>query len=105
MVNKRFGYKYTLKLGGSPYGFGRNWHFVIWKNGKKKEFFLGQDAKVLSRVLGVKASYYTNKHGKDFDKSKDHIARDLLKNWCSGNITKKKMDAVWNNQPWGFAVE
>ena len=37
----------------NPYGFGRNWSLLVKTAEHTKSFYLGQDAKFCSRVLGM----------------------------------------------------
>ncbi|NBW56708.1 hypothetical protein EBR43_02770 [bacterium] len=37
----------------NPYGFGRNWSLLVKTPGHTKSFYLGQDVKFCSRVLGM----------------------------------------------------
>jgi hypothetical protein len=41
----------------SNYGFEHNWTLVLSSKKTKKTFFLGQDAKFCSRVLGMEGSH------------------------------------------------
>jgi len=41
----------------SNYGFDHNWTLVVSTKTKTKSFYLGQDVKFCSRVLGMEPSY------------------------------------------------
>jgi hypothetical protein len=57
------GFNYSLKFKNmnaiieisSSYGFDHNWTLVISRGKQVKSFYLGQDCKFLSRVLGIDA--------------------------------------------------
>ena len=43
----------SIEISVGDYGFSHNWTLVIADNKVNKSFFLGQDVKFCSRVLGV----------------------------------------------------
>ena len=47
----------------SAYGFDRNWTLVVSTAKKTKSFYLGQDVKFCSRVLGMEPSYIIEQIG------------------------------------------
>jgi hypothetical protein len=47
----------------SPDYFGRKWHLVLEREGEIKRLYLGQDAKVCSRLLGLTPSEVIDKIG------------------------------------------
>lgn len=48
----------------SNYGFDHNWSLVLTKsNGTSKSFYLGQDVKFCSRVLGMEPRYIVEQIG------------------------------------------
>ena len=47
----------------SSYGFDHNWTLVVSTAKKTKSFFLGQDVKFCSRVLGMDTSYIIQQIG------------------------------------------
>jgi hypothetical protein len=57
--------KSTIKVVTENYGgFGvHNWVLVVTKDKLSKEFFLGQDAKFCSRVLGMSPKYIVEQIG------------------------------------------
>lgn len=46
----------SIVISNGSYGFGRTWQLSIEGKGFKKSFYLGQDAKFCSRVLGMSSS-------------------------------------------------
>jgi len=47
----------------SSYGFDHNWTLIVSTQKKTKSFFLGQDVKFCSRVLGMDPSYVVRQIG------------------------------------------
>ncbi len=47
----------------SNYGFDHNWTLVVSTPKKSKSFYLGQDVKFCSRVLGMEPSYIIEQIG------------------------------------------
>jgi hypothetical protein len=47
----------------SAYGFDKNWTLVVSTAKKTKSFYLGQDVKFCSRVLGMEPSYIIEQIG------------------------------------------
>ena len=47
----------------STYGFDRNWTLVVSTAKKTKSFYLGQDVKFCSRVLGMEPRYVVEQIG------------------------------------------
>lgn len=46
------------------YGFGHDWNLIVTNDeGKRKNFYLGQDGKFCSRVLGMTPSYVVQQIG------------------------------------------
>jgi len=43
----------TIESVPNPYGFGRDWSLVVKFRDTEKRFYLGQDVKFCSRVLGM----------------------------------------------------
>ena len=71
----------------SSYGFDHNWTLVV----EEKEFYLGQDVKFCSRVLGMSPSYVVQQiGGSELEDPKINIrlAKFILK---SLGLTKKKL--------------
>ena len=53
----------THILISSSYGFDHNWTLVVSTESKTKSFYLGQDVKFCSRVLGMDSSYIVSQIG------------------------------------------
>jgi hypothetical protein len=71
----------------SSYGFDHNWTLVV----EEKEFYLGQDVKFCSRVLGMSPSYIVQQIGSgelDDPKVNTRLAKFIVK---SLGLTKKKL--------------
>ena len=71
----------------SSYGFDHNWTLCV----DKKEFYLGQDVKFCSRVLGMSPSYVVQQIGGselEDPKVNMRLAKFILK---SLGLTKKKL--------------
>jgi hypothetical protein len=102
---------YTLKIGGSPYGFGRNWSLVIEDKSTGetvKSFFLGQDAKVMSRLLGKTVDEYEKEYGtRKISELKEHIATDIIQalNRSNKEITQDVLQKLTDLKEWELAVE
>ena len=45
--------KARIKITAGPYGFGRTWQLLVEGKGVARVFYLGQDVKFCSRVLGM----------------------------------------------------
>jgi hypothetical protein len=71
----------------SSYGFDHNWTLCV----DQKEFYLGQDVKFCSRVLGMSPSYVVQQIGSgelEDPKINMRLAKFILK---SLGLTKKKL--------------
>ena len=56
--------KAIILIERGSYGFGHNWSLVLTKNnGTSKSFYLGQDVKFCSRVLGMEPRYIVEQIG------------------------------------------
>jgi len=56
--------KATIQIERGSYGFGHTWSLLLTKNnGTSKSFFLGQDVKFCSRVLGMEPRYIVEQIG------------------------------------------
>jgi hypothetical protein len=56
--------KATIQIERGSYGFGHTWSLVLTKrNGTIKSFYLGQDVKFCSRVLGMEPRYIVEQIG------------------------------------------
>jgi hypothetical protein len=71
----------------SSYGFDHNWTLVV----EEKEFYLGQDVKFCSRVLGMSPSYIVQQIGSgelEDPNVNNRLAKFIVK---SLGLTKKKL--------------
>jgi len=104
--------KITYRLESVPnrYGFGRDYTLIIGN----KRYWLGQDAKVFARILGMDmgygVDYYTKKaNSKDFDKLAPHIAGDLIRTFlgkeADSPITQEDLKKLTKAQAWDLASE
>ena len=96
----------------NAYGFGKDWTIIIKKDGKlAKSFWLGQDVKVVSRILGMRMNeaieHYKNKYGSEnFDVVKDYIAADILRKVLdTQRLTQDQLEKLLNRNNWELAVE
>ena len=88
---------------GSSYGFDHNWTLVLTTPKAQKSFYLGQDVKFCTRVLGAEPSYIVKQIG---TAEIDHGARGnkrLAKYICKQlKITGHSMKKL---EPWGLCAE
>jgi len=115
---------YWIESVPNRYGFGRDYTLILTEVTPDKRvvnerrFWLGQDAKVFSRMLGMDirdaVPYYTKKaKSKNFAKVQKHIARDVLRvmlgrteqNWNKGLTQKELKGLMGGVEAWGMAVE
>ena len=88
------------------YGFGRDWTLVV-KHGKtSRKFWLGQDAKVFSRIIGIDHSYavdhYSEKAGsRNWDDVEPFIREDLIDALTQGQGPEALLEA----NDWDLAAE
>jgi len=116
--------EYWIESVPNRYGFGRDYTLILAevtpdrKLLSEKRFWLGQDAKVFSRMLGMDTRYavehYTKKaRSRNFDKIQKHIARDVLRvmlgrterNWNKGLTQKELRGLMGGVKAWEMAVE
>ena len=55
----------TIEFQRNGYGFGYDWNLVVTTDNGRKSFYLGQDAKFCSRVLGLSPMEVINEIGTD----------------------------------------
>jgi hypothetical protein len=87
------------------YGFGFDWQLSVTKNGETKRFYLGQDAKVCSRILGMTTSELVNEIGSNdlnLKETREKIADLILE---AVGVTPDKEDEFMEMQPWMIAAE
>jgi hypothetical protein len=87
------------------YGFGFDWQLSVTKNGVTKNFYLGQDAKVCSRILGMESSEVMDIVGSNnlaLKETREKIADLILE---AVGVTPDKEDEFMEMQPWMIAAE
>lgn len=85
-------------INAGPYGFGRTWELKAYK----KLFYLGQDAKVCSRLLGLDAQTVINKIGGN------NISDDQINNNLAVliiNTVKLDAETAAMLDPWALACD
>lgn len=85
-----------ISVGG--YGFGHDWTLVV----NNKSFYLGQDVKFCSRVLGVSPSYVVEQIGSR-DITKPSVNKRLA-NFILDELELTK-DKLKQLQPWELSAE
>jgi hypothetical protein len=94
--------KATIEI-TSNYGFDHNWSLTLTKSdGTYRAFYLGQDVKFCSRVLGMKPSYLAAQIGSN-DITKE-TTRTKLANFILGylGITKNEL---FKKEAWSLCAE
>ena len=94
--------KAEIKI-SSNYGFDKNWTLVVSTAKKTKSFYLGQDVKFCSRVLGMEPSYIVREIGtREIDhgtignkKLAEFICKQL-------NLNGRNINKI---EPWGLCAE
>ena len=94
--------KAEIKI-SSSYGFDHNWTLVVDTPTKHKEFYLGQDVKFCSRVLGMETSDIVKQIG---TREVDHGTlgnRKLAKFICKElGINGRNINKI---EPWGLCAQ
>ena len=84
----------------SSYGFDHNWTLVVSTAKKTKSFFLGQDVKFCSRVLGMEPSYIIQQIGTREVDNGTPGNKKLAKFICNElGLNGRNIDKV---EPWGL---
>jgi hypothetical protein len=87
----------------SSYGFDHNWTLVVSTAKKTKSFFLGQDVKFCSRVLGMEPSYIIQQIGtREIDNGtpgNKKLAKFILNEL---GLNGRNIDKV---KPWGLCAQ
>ena len=87
-----------ILISAGPYGFGKTWSLKAYG----KVFYLGQDAKFCSRVLGIRPRDIVNKIGTnrlDLISGRVKLARFICSELGINKSTAK------NIEPWGLSAE
>jgi hypothetical protein len=86
--------KAKIEISNGSYGFGKTWTLVV---NEKYSFYLGQDVKFCSRVLGVSPSYIVKQIGSN-DITKPSVNKRLANfiiNQLELTETKLKTLQAW----------
>ena len=87
----------------SSYGFDHNWTLVVSTKKKEKSFYLGQDVKFCSRVLGMEPSYIIEQIGTR------EIDEDTIGNKKLAEFICKQLNLNGRNiskiEPWGLCAQ
>jgi hypothetical protein len=99
----RFTYNITTS---SSYGFDHNWTLHVTNGKKTKSFYLGQDVKFCSRVLGQEPSHiieqYKDQTGKEF------TCFDDIREWLGGYIVEQldiDPEKLFELEPWELCCQ
>ena len=65
----------TIRTSINAYGFGRDWTLVVTNGERTKDFYLGQDVKFCSRVLGMSPYYIIEQIGSNDISDPDTLDR------------------------------
>jgi hypothetical protein len=94
--------KAEIKI-SSSYGFDHNWTLVVSTAKKTKSFFLGQDVKFCSRVLGMDTSYVVRQIGtgeiSEGTTGNKKLAKFILNEL---GLNGRNIDKV---EPWGLCAQ
>lgn len=94
--------KAEIKI-SSNYGFDHNWTLVLSTPKLTKSFYLGQDVKFCSRVLGMEPSYIVRQIGTGEISEGTVGNRKLAKFICKElNLNGRNIDKI---EPWGLCAE
>jgi len=105
---------YSLSAQPNGYGFGHDWTLNVSDGKKKASFWLGQDAKVFSRILGMNndsaVDYYAEKAGsRVWEKVQKLIAGDVIRAVLGleqgERITSVHIKKLMTAQAWELAVQ
>ena len=97
--------KTELIITRNGYGFGGDWQLSVTKGKRRKIFYLGQDAKVCHRILGLTPKELTNEIG-----SNDLTKKETRQKICdlileSIGVTPDNENEFMKLQPWEIAAE
>jgi hypothetical protein len=97
--------KATILVSAGPYGFGKTWTLELTTKTRTKQFFLGQDGKVCSRLLQMEARDVVQAIGTPVldEKGCKKLAKFILETIKERHlITTAKL---MNMEAWALAVE
>jgi hypothetical protein len=99
---KTINMKAEIKI-SSNYGFDHNWTLIVSTKKHTKSFYLGQDVKFCSRVLGMEPSYIIEQIG---TREVDHGTlgnKKLAKFICKElNLNGRNINKI---EPWGLCAQ
>jgi len=97
--------KSTILISNGSYGFGKTWTLQVETKTRTKQFFLGQDGKVCSRLLQMDSRSVVQAIGTNVldEKGCKKLAKFILSTIKERHlITTAKL---MNMEPWALAVE
>lgn len=97
--------KADLIITRNGYGFGHDWQLEVTRNEEKKVFYLGQDAKVCSRILGMTGREVAEEVGSNdmsLPETKEAVANLILE---AVGVTEENEEAFFQLDPWMIAAE
>ena len=95
--------KATIQIEKGSYGFGHTWSLVLTKsNGTSKSFYLGQDVKFCSRVLGMEPRYIVAQIGSG--NIAEPSINTKLANFIIDSLGLSKTE-LFKQEPWAICAE
>ena len=97
--------KTDLIISRNGYGFGYDWQLVVIKGKKIKTFYLGQDAKVCHRILGMSPNELIQEIGSNnlnLKQTRQKIGNLILE---AIGVNSENENDLFNLQPWEIAAE
>lgn len=95
--------KALIQIDRGSYGFGHTWSLVLTKrNGTSKSFYLGQDVKFCSRVLGMSPRYIVEQIGSGNITEPNVNTR--LANFIIKSLGLNKTE-LFKLEPWAISAE
>lgn len=97
--------KKDLIITRNGYDFGHDWQLHIEKDGQEKTFYLGQDAKVCARIIGMSGREVVNQVGSNdmsLESTREAIATMILE---AMGFSEDNEDQLFNTPPWELAAE
>lgn len=102
--------EYELKVRPNAYNM-KDWSIVLKKGNVKKEFWLGQDIKVMSRMLGMsmreaQIHYREKANSNNFEVISQLIASDILRKVANTQrLDQDKLEMIFQMNSWELTVE
>lgn len=97
--------KARVEISRGSYGFGHEWTLVVESKSKTNSFFLGQDVKFCSRVLGMSPSYIVQQIGSGEimdERVNKRLAKFILDVFKERGLTGRKLMSM---DPWEICAE